>query len=91
MRFSGTDREVIGIILLENPPHHFDIFRGISPVAFGFQVSKVELVLSTGFDVGNGASDLSGHEGFTSTRGLVIEKNPVAAEDTVRVAIDSGY
>lgn len=51
---------------LEHHPHHLDIVAGESPVAFGVEVTKVDLVLHAELDAADCSGDLACYEGFTA-------------------------
>lgn len=63
---AGGDDIVVGLVLLEHHPHHFDIVAGVAPVAFGVEVAEVDFVLHAEFDAAYGAGDLSSNEGFAA-------------------------
>ena len=48
---------VIGLVMLQNPPHAFDIVLGVTPVALGIQVAQVDLGIETELDTGHGVGD----------------------------------
>ena len=45
MGFPGTDDEIIGLILLQDAPHAFDIFRGKSPVTLCLKIPEIQELL----------------------------------------------
>lgn len=63
---AGGDDIIIGRVLLEHHPHHFDIVASVAPVAFGIEVAQEDFVLQTHFDSAYGAGDFAGDEGFAS-------------------------
>ena len=81
------DHEVIGLLPLEDQPHRLHEIRGVAPVALGVQVAQVKLVLQSQEDPGGGAGDLAGDEGFAPPGRLVVEKDPVAGEHPVGLAV----
>src|ERR1051326_7622885 len=78
MGFVGGDHVIIRFLLLEHEPHRFDVFFGVTPVAFGLEVSEEKLVLQPGFDVSNGAGDFACHKRFAPAGRFMIEENAIA-------------
>src|ERR1035438_10497511 len=90
MGFTGTDYVVVRRILLEHEPHGADIVGSIAPIAPGFEVAEVELVLDTVLDLGDGAGNLAGDEGLAAARGLVVEENAAVGVEAVALAVIDG-
>ncbi len=44
MRLTGGDHVIIGLLLLKHQPHGLDVFLGISPVTFGFEIAKIDFL-----------------------------------------------
>jgi len=84
---TGGDDEVLGLVLLEHPPHAIDVVARVAPVALGVHVAEVEALLLATFDVRHREGDLTGHEGLTAAGGLVVEQDAVAREHVVRLAV----
>mmetsp|Transcript_10309 Transcript_10309/g.32597 ORF Transcript_10309/g.32597 Transcript_10309/m.32597 type:complete len:337 (-) Transcript_10309:231-1241(-) len=78
---------VVRLVLLHHHPHHLDVVAGVAPVALCVNVAHVQCLLQPLVDPGHGASDLSGDEGGTAPRGLVVEQDPVARVHPVRLAV----
>src|ERR1017187_5187007 len=87
MRFAGCDDVVVRFFLLQHEPHGFDIFRRVTPVAFCVEVPQIQLLLQTGFNASGSARDLARNERFAAARRFVIEQNPVAGVNAVRLAV----
>ena len=68
---------IIANLVLQNPPHAFDVIAGMAPVAFGIDVTKIKLVLQALADGGNGTGNFTGHKSFAADRAFVIEQNAV--------------
>ncbi|MOA23431.1 hypothetical protein D3C78_1440500 [compost metagenome] len=62
----------------------------MTPVTQRIHVAHVQALLQTLGDVGQAASDLAGHEGFATTRGLVVEQDAVAGIHAVGFAVVHG-
>jgi hypothetical protein len=88
--FTGGDDEIVGGGELEHLPHGLDIIAGVSPVAFGVQISQVEFFLEAFFDAGCGAGDFSCDEGFTAAGAFVVEEDSVAGKHAVAFAVVDG-
>ena len=85
--FVGAHDVVVGFVLLEHHPHHLDVFLGVAPVALGFEVAEVEVVLQAGFDAADGAGDFTGDEGFAAAGRLMVEQNAVGGVEIVGLAV----
>lgn len=59
----------------------------VTPVSLGVQIAELKKLLLTEMDLRNGPTDLSRHECFAASRALVVEKNAVHGEHSVRFAI----
>ena len=68
MAFAGGEDVIVGLRLLQNPPHALDIVAGVAPIALGVEVAEKNPVLLAAFDRGDRPGDLSGHEGFAAQR-----------------------
>ncbi|COV47320.1 Uncharacterised protein [Mycobacterium tuberculosis] len=64
----GRQNEVVGLVGLQHPPHAFDVFGRVPPVADRIQIAHIDLGLDTGLDACHGPGDLSGHERLTAPR-----------------------
>ena len=47
VRFVGGNDVVVGLFLLEHQPHGFHVFLGVTPIAFGVEVSEVKFLLQS--------------------------------------------
>ena len=74
---------IVRFRLLEHQPHGFDVFFGVTPVAFGFQITHEQFVLQTGLDARNGPGDFARHKILAAPGGFVVEKNAVAGVQPV--------
>ena len=63
---AGGDDVVVGLVLLEDEVHGFDVVFGVTPVAPGGEVAEVELILQAQGNLGNSAGDFAGDEGFAT-------------------------
>ena len=77
MLFAGRQHIVVGLRLLQDQPHAFDIIAGVAPIAPGGKIAEEQFVLQAELDRRDGAGDLAGHEGFAARRSFVIEQNAV--------------
>src|ERR1700733_15809350 len=77
MSFAGCQHIIVGLVLLENPPHPLDIVSGMPPIAFGIEVPEVERILQPQINRGDGAADLTGDESLRAGGSLMIEKDAV--------------
>src|SRR5574344_703266 len=87
VHFAGRENELVGLVVLQDLPPSLDIVAGIAPVAQGIDVAHVELVLKAHLDAPDGARDLARHKGLAAARRLVVEKNAVRGEHSVRLAV----
>lgn len=83
MGLTRRDYKVVGLVQLQHLPHGFDILRGVSPIALGFEIAEEELFFNPGFDAGDGTGDFPGHERLAAAGRLVVEKNPVTGKEAV--------
>src|ERR1035437_7388413 len=83
----GRNDEVIGLVLLQHPPHGVDVLRGITPVATSFNVAHEEGVLEASLDTGDTAGDLARYERLAAPRALVVEKDAVDREHSIGLAV----
>ena len=84
------DDVILRLVLLEHQPHRFNVFLGVSPVAFRIQVAEIKFVLQTGEDVGHRARDLASHKCFPAARRFVVEQNAVARKQTIGFTVIDG-
>ena len=87
---TGSNDEVVGFFLLQHQPLHFDVVAGMTPVTQRVQIAEIQAVLQPERDAGDGAGDFAGDESFAALRRFVIEKNAVAAENTVGFTVVDG-
>jgi hypothetical protein len=71
--FAGSEHIVVGLGLLHDQPHAFDIVARMAPVPPGVQVAEIEFGLLAQLDGRHSAADLAGHEGLATDGALVIE------------------
>src|SRR5579875_675730 len=90
MALAGGNDKVVGLCLLENQPHRFDIVSGKSPVALSVKISQRELVLQPDFDPRGAARDLTGNEVLAAPRRFMIEQDAVGSEHPIGFAIIAG-
>ena len=90
MRVLGGKDVVIRGLLLQHEPHALDVVSGEAPIAGGFQVAEVELVLEAHGDATDGSRDLAGDEIFSAAGRLVVEEDAVAGEHAVRLPVVDG-
>ena len=65
---AGGEEEIVRDGVLEGEPHGLDVFRGITPIAFGIEISELKDFIRTGLDPSDGGGDLTGHEAFSAAR-----------------------
>ena len=87
MLFTRSNNKILRFLLLEHEPLHFNIIFGMSPIAQGIKVSEVEAILKPKFYAGKCTSNLAGNKGLASERTFMVEENPVAGIDTIRLTI----
>jgi len=88
--FAGGDDVVVGDVLLQHPPHRAHVILGVAPVAFRVEVAQIQGLLQAQVDVGDGAGDLAGDEGFATNRRFVVEQDAVAGMHPVGFAVVDG-
>src|SRR5579862_4346054 len=89
--FAGANDEIIRRVMLDDPPDRLDVFGRIAPVTASVEIAKEKRVLITSKDRSNSSRNLSGDEGFTPARALVIEEDAGAGKEAVTFAIDTGH
>jgi hypothetical protein len=87
VRLTSGKNKVIGDLLLEHEPHALNVVLCVAPITLGVEVTKVNGVLETTVDTGDGTSDLTGHESRTTPGGLVVEKDTIAGEHAVSLTV----
>src|SRR5690606_16543026 len=64
-----------------------DVLRRVPPISPGVEIPEVQLVLETELDPSRGARDLPRHARLAPPRTLVVEQDPVAREESVRLTV----
>src|SRR4051812_33116310 len=77
VHFACRDDVVLGLLLLDDPPHRVSEVGGVSPVSFSIEVAHKKLLLEPKLDCCKRARNLSSDKGFAAPRTLVIEQDPV--------------
>src|SRR5580700_8606709 len=90
MRFACRQHKIVGIVLLHDPPHAFDIVAGMAPIALGIEVAEEQRRLLAELDGRHRAGDLARHEGLAADRAFVIEQDAVRGMHAVGFAIIHG-
>src|SRR5574341_1326631 len=91
MGFPRSDDEILRFWCLEHHPHGLDIVARESPIAFGIQVSQIEVLLDPEFDPRRSFGDLATDECFTPSRRFVVEENAVTGEEIIGLAVVNGH
>mmetsp|Transcript_21097 Transcript_21097/g.50915 ORF Transcript_21097/g.50915 Transcript_21097/m.50915 type:complete len:248 (+) Transcript_21097:397-1140(+) len=78
---------VIRSIVLEHHPHTLDVVTGMSPIALGINVTKVQALIQPLTNASDGNGDLARDEGGTSAGRLVVEKNAIGQVHTIGLAV----
>src|SRR5487761_842210 len=87
MRLAGGKHIVVGLLLLEDEPHAFDIVTRMAPIALRVDVAEIEPLLHAALNGGAGAADLAGDEGFAADRRFVIEQDAVRRVQAIGLAV----
>src|SRR3989344_3886056 len=87
MHLSGSNNKIVGFVVLEHHPHSFDVIRSIPPVALRFDVTKLNLFLSSGENPGNSACNLASYKILSPARTFMIKQNTTGNKHTVCLAI----
>ena len=87
MRLSGGDHVVVGLVLLQHPPHRLDVVAGEAPVAAGLEVAQREALLQAERDPGDGPGHLAGDELVAAARALVVEQDAGGGVRAVGLAV----
>src|SRR5580692_72553 len=90
MRFACRQHKIVGLVLLHDPPHAFDIVAGMAPIALGVEIAEKQRRLQAELDGRHGAGDLAGHEGLAADRAFVVEQDAVRGVHAVGFAIVHG-
>ena len=70
VRLAGRQHVVVGLVLLQDPPHALDIVAGVAPVALGVEIAEIERLLVAELDRRHRARDLAGDEGLAADRAI---------------------
>src|SRR5579859_1640418 len=81
------DDEVVGLLLLQDHPHHLDEIARVAPVALRVEVAEVQAILQAELDARERPRDLARDEGLAADGALVVEEDAVAGEHAVRLAV----
>src|SRR4051794_16859094 len=76
--FARCQDIIVGLRVLENPPHALDEVTRVPPIAFGIEVSKKQRLLKAKLYGGNRPGNFAGHEGLAACRTLMVEQNTIA-------------
>src|SRR6202049_4365032 len=87
MALASGEHVVVGLVLLHDQPHSFNVVARVAPVALGVEVSEKKPVLQTTLDGGDGAGNLAGDESLATNRALVVEQDSVRRVNPVGLAI----
>ena len=91
VHLAGRDDVVVRLRLLEHQPHRLDVLLGVAPVAPRVEVAEVEVLALAREDRRDAAGDLAGDERAAAPRRLVVEQDPVAGVEAVRLAVLDGH
>src|SRR4029077_16327207 len=58
MRFASRQHVIVGLVLLPDPPHAFDIVAGVAPIAQGMEIAEKQRRLQAELDGRDRAGDL---------------------------------
>ena len=89
--YTGSNDEVLGLVLLKNEPHAFYVIHGISPVTQRVHITKIQTILYTLRDTSCSKGNLTSYEGLTTALALVVEQDAGAAEHFVGLTIFLDY
>ena len=85
VHLAGGDHVVVGLVLLEHPPHRLDVVGRVAPVALGVEVAEEELVLQAEPGCAASARVILRVTNVSPRRGgLVVEEDPVATRTSRR-------
>src|SRR5574344_195776 len=87
MHLACCDNEIIRFRLLQNQPHTFHIILGISPVATGIHITKIQLILISLSYTASCQCNLTGNEVFTSSLTFMIKQDSVTAIHVITLTI----
>ena len=87
VRLAGGQHVVVGLGLLQHPPHALDVVAREAPVALGVEVAHGDPVLQAERDRGDGHRDLAGDELRSAARRLVVEQDAGAGVHAVGLAV----
>src|ERR1700733_13909101 len=90
MRFPGGEHIIVGLVLLHDPPHAFDIVAGVAPIALRVEIAEKQRRLQAELDGRHRTGDLARHEGLAADRAFVVEQNSVRGVHAVGFAIGHG-
>src|SRR5262245_32637811 len=91
MLFAGRDHEIPRLGLLQHEPLGVHVVAGMAPVAPRIQIPEVDAGLQSFAHPREAARDLARHERLAAARRLVVEEDPAAREQPVRLAIVDRY
>ena len=73
--FSSRNHVIVRLILLQHPPHGFDVISGKTPVSLRIEVAKEQFVLQAEFDTAHSPGDFSCNKCLTPPWRFVVEQN----------------
>ena len=87
MRLAGRKHVVVGLRLLQDQPHAFDVVARVPPVALRVEIADVQVLLPPELDRRHRAGDLARDEGLAARRPFVVEEDAVAGVEAVGLAV----
>mmetsp|Transcript_6240 Transcript_6240/g.9112 ORF Transcript_6240/g.9112 Transcript_6240/m.9112 type:complete len:279 (-) Transcript_6240:384-1220(-) len=84
---SSGQNVVISNISLKHHPHSLHIITSMSPITLSINVTKEETLVKSLRDTGNSNCNLTCHEGGTTTRRFVVEKNTVSKVHSISFTV----
>ena len=77
--------------LLEDAPHPFHIFGGVTPVAARIQIAQIEFGLEPCTNAGGGAGDLAGDKRFAAAGAFMVKENSVRRKQAIGFPVIHGH
>src|SRR5690606_15696362 len=88
--FTRSENIVVRRVLLQHHPHAFDIVAGVTPVAFGVQIAKIQTILFSTMNMSDGARDFTRDKGFAATRTFMVEQNTAGSVQPIGFTVIDG-
>src|SRR5262249_37597805 len=87
MALTGRQHVVVGLLLLKDQPHPFDVVTRMAPIPLGVEIAEKQLVLQPVLDCRDGTCDFAGYEGLPPDGAFMVKQDAVRSMYAVSLAV----